>query len=109
MTLSLRSFSSWNASRVGTLKKEGGENIIGIGSYSRLPNTDLAEVALVVRDDWQNKGLGTKLFNYLAEIAQKMEYLDLLHGLWIKTKEWCTYSRGQIIPLTTVMKEIFII
>jgi len=56
---------------VGTVQEDGGESIIAIGSYSRVPNTDLAEVALVVRDDWQNKGLGTILFNYLCEIAKK--------------------------------------
>jgi len=56
---------------VGTVREDGNESIIAIGSYSRVPNTNLAEVALVVRDDWQNKGLGTILFNYLCEIAKK--------------------------------------
>jgi len=56
---------------VGTVKGDASETIIAIGSYSRIPNTDLAEVALVVRDDWQNKGLGTTLFHYLVEIAMK--------------------------------------
>jgi len=55
---------------VGTVIEEGTENIIAIGSYSRIPNSNYAEVALVVRDDWQNKGLGTILFKYLAEIAE---------------------------------------
>ncbi len=56
---------------VGALRGDGSEGIVAIGSYSRIPNTDLAEVALVVRDDWQNKGLGTRLFHYLAEIAMR--------------------------------------
>jgi acyl-CoA hydrolase/GNAT superfamily N-acetyltransferase len=56
---------------VGTTKEAGREAIIAIGSYSRIPNTDKAEVALVVRDDWQGKGLGTTLFHYLAEIAHE--------------------------------------
>jgi len=56
---------------VGTVQEDGNESIIAIGSYSRVPNTNLAEVALVVRDDWQNRGLGTILFNYLCEIANK--------------------------------------
>ncbi len=53
------------------MKDDETESIIAIGSYSRIPNTDLAEVALVVRDDWQNKGLGTTLFKYLVEIGEK--------------------------------------
>ena len=56
---------------VGIAKEEGSESVIAIGSYSRVPNTDLAEVALVVRDDWQDKGLGSTLFDYLVEIARK--------------------------------------
>jgi len=56
---------------VGTTIEEGRESIIAIGSYSRVPNTDTAEVAFLVRDDWQNQGLGTTLFRYLVEIAQK--------------------------------------
>jgi len=56
---------------VGTVQEGESENMVAIGSYSRVPNTNLAEVALVVRDDWQNKGLGTILFNYLCEIAKK--------------------------------------
>jgi len=56
---------------VGTVEEERGESIVAIGSYSRVPNTDIAEVALVVRDDWQNKGLGSTLFGYLVEIARK--------------------------------------
>ena len=56
---------------VGTIMENENETIIAMGSYSRIPNTETAEVSLVVRDDWQNKGLGTILFNYLAEIARK--------------------------------------
>ena len=56
---------------VATTSEEGRESIIAIGSYSRVPNTDLAEVAFLVRDDWQNRGIGTTLFHYLVEIAQK--------------------------------------
>jgi len=55
---------------VGTVMEEGRENIIAIGGYSRIPSTDLAEVALVIKDEWQNRGLGTLLFNYLVEIAK---------------------------------------
>ncbi len=51
--------------------EEGREIVVAIGSYSRIPNTDTAEVALLVRDDWQNQGLGTTLFRNLVEIALK--------------------------------------
>jgi GNAT superfamily N-acetyltransferase len=63
---------------VASVEEEGRETIIAVGSYSKIPNSDLAEVAIVVRDDWQNKGLGTILFNYLAEIAQKKGILGFV-------------------------------
>jgi len=55
---------------VGTVMEEGMESLIAIGSYARIPRTRMAEVSLVVRDDLQNKGLGTILLKYLIEIAK---------------------------------------
>ncbi len=56
---------------VATVKEEGMESLIGMGSYVRVPNTQTAEVALVVRDDWQNKGLGSKLLEHLIDVARQ--------------------------------------
>ncbi len=53
-----------------TVAEEGMENLVAMGSYVRIPNTGMAEVALVVRDDWQNKGLGTKLLEHLIDVAR---------------------------------------
>ena len=36
---------------------------------------DFAEIAFVVRDDYQSKGLGTELFSYLTYIAKKQGLL----------------------------------
>jgi len=54
---------------VATVVQDGMENIVAMGSYVRIPNTEMAEVAIVVRDDWQNRGLGTKLLERLIEVA----------------------------------------
>ncbi|MEM4649260.1 MAG: GNAT family N-acetyltransferase, partial [Candidatus Bathyarchaeia archaeon] len=55
---------------VASALENGVETIIGIGSYVKIPGTKTAEIALVVRDDWQNKGLGTALLSYLIEIGK---------------------------------------
>jgi len=55
---------------VASIMEDGLETIVGIGSYVKIPGTETAEIALVVRDDWQNKGLGTALLNYLIEIGR---------------------------------------
>jgi GNAT superfamily N-acetyltransferase len=49
---------------------EGGHTeIIGVGRYLTTPDTQTAEMAFAIRDDWQRLGLGTHLFQRLAEIA----------------------------------------
>jgi len=56
---------------VATVEEGGAETIIAIGSYVKIPHTNTAEVSFVVRDDWQNRGLGTLLLDYLIDIAKK--------------------------------------
>jgi acyl-CoA hydrolase/GNAT superfamily N-acetyltransferase len=49
---------------------EGGHTeIIGVGRYLTTPDTQTAEMAFAIRDDWQRLGLGTHLFQRLTEIA----------------------------------------
>lgn len=56
---------------VGTLPEAYGEDIIAIGRYYLDPKANRAEIAFVVLDDWQNRGIGTFLFNYLTTIAKR--------------------------------------
>ena len=49
----------------------GHEEIIGVGRYMTTPAKRAAEMAFVIRDDWQRKGLGTHLFRRLVEIAEE--------------------------------------
>ena len=56
---------------VGTRTEAHGEEIIAIGSYYLDPKTNLAEVAFVVNDQWQNRGIGTFLLQQLARAARR--------------------------------------
>jgi GNAT superfamily N-acetyltransferase/acyl CoA:acetate/3-ketoacid CoA transferase beta subunit len=56
---------------VVTLPEAHGDDIIAIGRYYLDEKTNFAEVAFVVRDDWQNKGVGTFLMKHLATIAKR--------------------------------------
>jgi GNAT superfamily N-acetyltransferase len=56
---------------VGTLPEAHGEDIIAIGRYYLDPKTNRAEVAFVVRDEWQSRGIGTFLLKYLITVARR--------------------------------------
>ncbi len=55
---------------VGILPEVYGDEIIAVGRYYLDEHTNRAEVAFVVRDEWQNKGLGTFVFRHLVNIAK---------------------------------------
>ena len=56
---------------VGTIPEAHGEQIVAVGTYYLNEKTNLAEVAFVVRDGWQGKGLGTFVFKHLVKIAKR--------------------------------------
>ena len=55
---------------VATMGEDIEEKIIAVGRYSRLPKSDAAELALVVEDAYQGKGIGTHLLEQIAIIAR---------------------------------------
>ncbi len=61
---------------LAVIEQEGKEMIIGMGQYYIDENTHTAEVAFVVRDDYQGKGIGAELLSYLTYLAKK----NGLHG-----------------------------
>jgi len=46
-----------------------GVEIIGVGRYEPTDEPDTVEVAFVVQDDWQNRGLGTILVRDVLDAA----------------------------------------
>jgi acyl-CoA hydrolase/RimJ/RimL family protein N-acetyltransferase len=46
--------------------------LVAVGRYSLDHHTNMAEVAFVVRDDWQNRGVGTALLRALVESAKAL-------------------------------------
>jgi len=56
---------------VGTVPGPSGEEIVAVAQYFLDPKTQSAEVAFLVQDEWQQKGMGTFLLEYLTQIARK--------------------------------------
>jgi len=45
------------------------KHIVAIGRYSRLPATpNIAEIAFIILDSYQEKGIGTKFIEWLATV-----------------------------------------
>jgi len=55
---------------VAEVIKGKSKEIVAIGRYYRLPDGHSAEVAFVIADEYQGKGLGTKLMEWLANVAR---------------------------------------
>ena len=55
---------------VGVVPGPAGEEIVAIAQYFLDPKTAEAEVAVIVQDEWQAKGMGTLLIGFIARIAQ---------------------------------------
>ncbi|MFB3884557.1 MAG: GNAT family N-acetyltransferase [Thermodesulfobacteriota bacterium] len=60
---------------LAVIPHEEKEEVIGVARYAILEDMHFAEIAFVVRDAYQNKGLGTELFSYLTFIAKKQGLL----------------------------------
>ena len=62
-----------NMSILGLVQKGGHKEIMAIGSYAQ-DSDDRAEVAFVVREDFQNKGIASYLLEILEKIARENHY-----------------------------------
>lgn len=57
---------------VATVEEASGEKIIAVGRYMRSSKEEkTAEVAFLVRDEWQNRGMGRALLQSLIDIAKE--------------------------------------
>jgi len=56
---------------VGVVPGPGGEDIVAMAQYFLDPKTRAAEVAFVVQDEWQAKGMGTFLLDYTTQVAKQ--------------------------------------
>jgi RimJ/RimL family protein N-acetyltransferase len=54
-----------------TRKPTGSERILGVARYDRVPNADVAEMAVAVVDEFQHRGLGGALLAILARVARE--------------------------------------
>lgn len=67
---------------IATVENSGVLKEIAVARYARLPGRDAAEVAVVVANEWQGKGIGSRLLLELRDIAVNAGihelYMDVL-------------------------------
>lgn len=68
------------------LKRGEKEEIVGMGQYAVGENTQTADVAVVVRDDYQNRGIGTELVSYLTYLAKKQGLLGFTADILVENR-----------------------
>jgi acyl-CoA hydrolase/GNAT superfamily N-acetyltransferase len=62
------------------------EKIVGIGQYSVHEASHTAEVAFAVRDDQQNKGIGTTLLTYLTYLGKRRGLLGFTAEVLVENR-----------------------
>jgi RimJ/RimL family protein N-acetyltransferase len=60
---------------LAVVQKGDKEEVVGTGQYTIDGKTHTAEVAFAVRDDDQNKGIGSEILSYLTYLAKKQGLL----------------------------------
>lgn len=81
-----------NLAIVGVVPSISGDEIVAIAEYFLEPRQGQAEVAFVVQDEWQQKGMGSLMLKFLSEIAK---------GLGVKS------FHAKVLPQNKAMLAVF--
>jgi GNAT superfamily N-acetyltransferase len=80
---------------------EDGDELVAVGRYDRCPDTTTAEVAFVVRDDYQHLGLGHRLLDALVGAARARGITTFSAETLFSNREMMAIFRHSGYPLTT--------
>jgi acetyl coenzyme A synthetase (ADP forming)-like protein len=90
---------------VAEVLRERQEEIIAIGRYYRLPNKTTAEVAFVIEDPYQGKGIGTKLMEWLANVARDNGITTFEASVLAENEEMMTVFRDYGFHIISHLEE----
>ena len=71
---------------LAVIRQSGQETVIGLGQCFTDPSTYTAELGLVVRDDYQNRGVGTELLAHLACLARSWGLVGLTAQVLVENR-----------------------
>jgi succinyl-CoA synthetase alpha subunit/RimJ/RimL family protein N-acetyltransferase len=84
---------------LGAVSENGTERVIAVGNYVRLRDPSVAEAAFAVADDYQRRGIGTRLIEQLADRASR-------HGIERFVAEVMTDNRRMLAVFESVGFEL---
>ena len=79
---------------IATIQADGEEKQIGVARYSTMPDQNSCEFAIVVGDDWQNKGLARRLMKALIEAARARRYTRMIGMVLKENHRMIEFSRS---------------
>jgi acetyltransferase len=79
---------------IATIDTDEGERQIGVARYSTMPDQHSCEFAIVVGDDWQNKGLARRLMRALIEAARARRYTRMIGMVLKENHRMIEFSRS---------------
>lgn len=62
---------------VVVVRHDGREELLGVGRYYVDEETRIAEMAFTVRDDWQDRGIGSLLMSKLLDVARSRDLVGV--------------------------------
>ena len=71
---------------LAVIKQGEKEEIVGVGRYFIAKSTHTAEAAFVVRDDYQDRGIGMELVRYLTYLAQRQGLLGFTAEVLVENR-----------------------
>jgi len=80
---------------------EDGDELVAVGRYDRYPEGTTAEVAFVVRDDYQHLGLGHRLLDALAAAAWERGITDFSAETLSSNRAMMSVFRHSGFPVTS--------
>jgi len=71
---------------LAVIPEAGKGKIVGVGQYGIDETTHTAEVAFVVRDDYQERGIGSELLSYLTYLAKRQGLLGFFAEVLVENR-----------------------
>ena len=84
---------------------EDGDDLVAVGRYDREPSTTTAEVAFVVRDDYQHVGIGRRLLEALADAARERGITTFTAETMFENRNMMSVFRQSKFPVTSSVSD----